>query len=276
MARKLLLIPADQYHHMLSAQKEDDPLLAHTEKEMKSLMSGRRKRKGPKGKKRMNISVRRALYDQQLNRYIKQKKEAKSRPVKVEVVNKGGTKLILTPKAASEEKVGTLPGDEGEREASARDVNFTTPMGNPPLFSNPSTTRATVDSRLNGSSSGGRKKSVRRAKAQGETERLAKGQAKFEAEVWKNREALRINDEGEVLGTGNDPINDSDYREVVKMMFGINLKEFHPKGGEKLRQRIIKHAILGPLYKSLKSGVGTPQSGRGLKRSRFRPSRWTF
>ncbi len=49
MARKLLLIPADQYQHMLSAQKEDDPLLAHTEKEMKSLMSGRRK--GMKGKK---------------------------------------------------------------------------------------------------------------------------------------------------------------------------------------------------------------------------------
>jgi hypothetical protein len=40
---------------MLSAQKEDDPLLAHTEKEMKSLMSGRRKRKGMKGKKVMNI-----------------------------------------------------------------------------------------------------------------------------------------------------------------------------------------------------------------------------
>jgi hypothetical protein len=274
MARKLLLIPADQYQHMLSAQKEDAPLLAHTEKEMKSLMSGRRKRKGMKGKKVMNISVRRALYDQQLNRYIKQKKEAKSRPVKVEVVNKGGAKLTLAPKAASEEKVGVVMGDYGEGETSVPEVNFTTPTA--PIFPTPSTASATVASRVSGSSSGGRRKSVRRAKTQGEAERLAKEQTKFEAEVWKNREALGINEEGEVLGSGNNPINDSDYKEVVKMMFGINLKEFHPKGGEKLRQRIIKHVTLGPLYKSLKSGVGTPQSGQGLKRSRFRPARWSF
>jgi hypothetical protein len=274
MARKLLLVPADQYQHMLSAQKDEDPLLAHTEKEMKSLLKGGRKRKGAKGGKRMNISIRRALYDQQVNRYLKQRREVKNRPVKVEVVNKGGAKLTLAPKAGSEEIMGTMMGDYGDRDASVRNVDFTTPTAQ--LLPTPSTASGTVASRVNGSSSGGRRKSVRRAKTQGEAERLAKVQSKFESEVWKNRAGLGINDEGEVLGAGNKPINDSDYKEVVKMMFGINLKEFHPKGGEKLRQKIINHPTLGPLYKSLKSGVGTPQSGRGSKRPAFRPSRWSF
>ena len=116
MARRFYLVPSDQYQHMLttasSVSKAEEPLLTHTENKMKSLLKGR-KRKG----KKINMSVRKALYDQELLRYLKQRKEIKDRPVKVEMVRNGKRKMLIEPKGGeNNDKVSTVLSDEKESE----------------------------------------------------------------------------------------------------------------------------------------------------------------
>jgi hypothetical protein len=109
MAKRFLLVPSDQYQHMLNASSSrgpssaDEPLLAHTAKRVKALISN-------KGKK-LNISVRKALFDQEFARYLRQRKEREERPVKVQITNRGGAKVMVDPKSRNK---AVMDSDAGE------------------------------------------------------------------------------------------------------------------------------------------------------------------
>lgn len=149
MAKKFMLVPSDQFQHMLSASTggsmggsggllstkiassaatttttttkaargggadADDQVLAETAKRVRALLkkpaAGRKR-----GGKRKNTasssssvtastssntktSIRKALLDQELSRYLRQRRERADRPVKVQVVNKDGAQLLIDP-----------------------------------------------------------------------------------------------------------------------------------------------------------------------------------
>src|SRR3954454_16723861 len=104
MARKFVLVPSDQFHHLLAAHKQvedPEPLMQHTKKEISRIL------KNPK----LNISKKRALFDQEVNRLIKQRKEKINRPIRVHVVNEQ-----MQPPSLPIEQPAMIERKRGERE----------------------------------------------------------------------------------------------------------------------------------------------------------------
>lgn len=79
-------------------------MLTNTVKRVKALL----------GKKKLHISVRKALYDQELGRYLRQRKERMDKPVRVEVANRGGAQVMVSPRTRNRLVFDETPGMEAE------------------------------------------------------------------------------------------------------------------------------------------------------------------
>lgn len=77
MARKFILVPSDQFLHLQTCAgvPEEEPLLEHTKRRIGSILAS----------PRLNVSEKRALYDQEHQRLLRQRRERADRPVNVTV-----------------------------------------------------------------------------------------------------------------------------------------------------------------------------------------------
>ncbi|KAL3112037.1 hypothetical protein niasHT_013639 [Heterodera trifolii] len=93
MANKLILLPFEHYRGLVAARegvggvKGDDDVAGQT-----NLGFVKQQLEAVKRKRAANVSERNVLYNQQLRRYLKMRKEAKDRPVKVQLSN--GAQLL--------------------------------------------------------------------------------------------------------------------------------------------------------------------------------------
>ncbi len=83
---------------------DEDPIMTNTVKRVKALL----------GKKKLHISVRKALYDQELSRYLRQRKERMEKPVRVEVANRGGAQVMVSPRTRNRLVFDETPGTEAD------------------------------------------------------------------------------------------------------------------------------------------------------------------
>jgi hypothetical protein len=228
----------------------------------------------------VNISVRKALYDQALHRYLGHRKELKEQPMKVEVVNKGGAKYLVKPPrngngGRSEASATVLSNGTPQTMSDETHLNLSAPPPLPPsgIFDSPTSDEVAQVEELKATPRAKRpvtsiRKSKRAEKLKVKHELTAANRGEFVKQVWEHRDELGIDESGAIIGAGGKPVAGSNYKKVLKYMFSP-AKKADPKGLA-VRHKIIQHPALGPVYKSLLSGVGTPKTGGG-----FRPSKWS-
>jgi hypothetical protein len=257
MARKFFLIPSDQYEHMLSSTSSAaEPLMTYTEKRMKSLLKG-----GKKGKrgKRTALSVRKALYDQELGRYLKQRKEKMERPVKVELVDKGGVKAQAVVKER-EGGVGKIATVAPERETTPPQLPFPSPAVMDYPHSAPARTKSKPVTPSDDSPIiiGGvtRRREATKNRKQTKEAKIAE----FKKAVYDKRKDLGITDEGNILRRGS-VIEGSNYEDIVNEMVSHDAHKFRTLKGWDLHHKIMQDKSLTTLLNGI---VGTIKpSGRG-------------
>lgn len=294
MANKFFLVPAQQFQHMLSVSKDptsamlasEEPALTESQQKLKRLL----KYKSKKGKE---LSVRKALYDQELGRYLRLRRERVNRPVKVEVMNKGGAKIIVDPKVqpggvpsadfAQETPLPTISPAQAQgamrsapaavmsaRSAAPRDVQEVD-MGD-----TPTPVARSVPARRG-------KRVVAQAMREGQA--LADLSAKredFTKHLLAKRQEVGITAEGEVL-KGGKPIKKSNFDTIMRSLFASKrqLKENTPKGTWQLISRIRKdrelNSMLNTYLPQYGGGIGLYRSHRPprvLSSSSFKPLLW--
>jgi hypothetical protein len=292
MANKFFLVPSQQFQHMLSVSKDptaallasEEPALSESQQKLKRLL----KYKSKKGKA---LSVRKALYDQELGRYIRLRKQRVNRPVKVEVVNKGGAKLIVDPKVqpggASAEAESSAPNETPTSlptisPAEVRGEVRSAPLAIPSAQQTPAGAEAGVDGArttpvARPAARRGRRVLGHALKEGEQRAALAANRDDFTKHLLAKRQELGITEEGEVL-KGGKPIKKSNYESIVRTLFASKRKltANTPKGTWQLLGRIRKDRELNNLFNSY-----LPQYGGGLYPHRrrvssfFRPTLWS-
>src|SRR4051794_27529746 len=97
MANKLVLVPMDLYKGLLTSTTKKDNTMEDL-KERAPLHYKSKQLKKIKGKPRKNASAKNVLYQQQLRRYLRARKEAKDKPIKVQFED---MKILAKPAAKS-------------------------------------------------------------------------------------------------------------------------------------------------------------------------------
>jgi hypothetical protein len=153
MAKKLILLPMDLYKGLRTnkEEKKTDDLPEHGPLEYEKTQL-----KKVKGRKRKNLSIKNVLYNQQLRRYLRARKETKDKPIKVQLSNDPRNIRILKAGNTPKEPLKVaIVNDEGDLESvdikqSEPSVRFSEPEEN-----NYKTAKSSAESRTgtsNGSS----------------------------------------------------------------------------------------------------------------------------
>jgi hypothetical protein len=287
MAKKLILLPMDLYKGLKTSKEEkkteDLPEHAPLEYEKTQL-------KKVKGRKTKNLSTKNLLYNQQLRRYLRARKETKDKPIKVQLSNDPKNIRILKPGTSPKEpvKVGIV-NDEGDLEGidlrqSEPSVRFSEPEEN-----NYKTAKSSAESRT-GTTSGTsyssfddehtptpkKKQSPITPKIRGA--RVA-SEAKRQSDEIKIEKLLNIIErnpkkfgvsQGKILNpqTGK-PVYNSDLTWAVKRLIRPTLVNApSPSGMAYLK----KYALADPEARELLHDT-YHQTGKG-KPNLFRPTKW--
>lgn len=104
MARKFILVPSEQFQHLQSAVQEE-PLIEHTKNNIQAIL------KNP----RLNISTKKALFDQEQLRLLRQRKEKAEKPVKVTITGPKTTGVPAIRKTGPT-KPAAYAREEGEEQ----------------------------------------------------------------------------------------------------------------------------------------------------------------
>jgi hypothetical protein len=240
---------------MLSSSNAETPQLAQTEKRMKSILHNRK----------IKTSRRKALYDQELGRYLRQRKEKIEKPVKVELVNKGGAKVMLEPKVGDSNKKIIAPVEEDARKGTMEEppeIEDELPALPHDMSAPPHDTveqgRARQSTRLAART----KITTRKAKRATQLITLVKHK------VWANRAALGITEKGAVLNSANEPIKGSNYISIIRYALASSTAgKVLPKGSRDLLARIKRDTELNEIFQS----AYKVQRGTGA----FAPATWS-
>ncbi|KAL3110283.1 hypothetical protein niasHT_012701 [Heterodera trifolii] len=113
MANKLILLPYEHYKGLVAARetKNDDDIAERTNLGFvkRQVTAAAQKRKG-------NVSERNAMYNQQLRRYLKMRKEHKERPVRVQLSN--GAQLLNKTVETGVQKAGSSRSPRANKKAT--------------------------------------------------------------------------------------------------------------------------------------------------------------
>lgn len=124
MANRLVLVPEDLYRGLLSAPTRplaldnDDIGAQYTKRKM---FAARRN-------KTLNASTRNTLYQQELRRFLKMRKQAKEKPIKVELDNMVN---LLTKMAAANSEAVTTDPENDQKLVGFNEANMLTPATKP-------------------------------------------------------------------------------------------------------------------------------------------------
>jgi hypothetical protein len=120
MARKFILVPSDQFQHLQSAVQEE-PLIEHTKKQIRSILTN------PK----LNVSSKRALFDQEQLRLLRQRKEKADKPIKVTISSPKTSSINAIQKKAPSSKAPSTkpPSIASSLKAPSSKVSVATSVG---------------------------------------------------------------------------------------------------------------------------------------------------
>ena len=279
MANKLILVPEDMYRALLVQKKttnsindthRSNPLddgkinLEFTRKKMRRALTS----------KGGDITAKNINYNQELRRYLRQRKEIVERPLKVREEN--GAKMMFKPSVSEKTAPQTvIVGDDGELDES--------------FIQNPSTTKASTSMPSKEDNATSRWEDFKiTPRATRSTFNINKKTTKMSDEerrsillgyLYNNAEKLGITKKKGVRRTlHGSPMKTANFDRIVDRILNPGPGSFSPPGTSQLRNRLIKDEAFKKLSKELGlfgSGVGGEQKGKGLGiLSSFKPTKW--
>lgn len=299
MAKKLILLPMDLYQGLLTTKEENrniEDLAEHAPlKYEKKVLNKIRKRKSK------NQSEQNVLYNQQLRRYLKKRKEVKNRPIKVQLSDDPQNVKIIKAGTELKEPVKVAVVDENEElqrvkiEEEKPSVRFASASNDEDLFNTADERTAksgTVSSSYTGISSGGEEVGASTHSSPSHTPigpkrraaRVASAARKETTEL-KSNQLLSIikNDEnkfgvkdGKILNpSSGKPVKNSDLKWAVNRLVSPSIMNAPSPPGLKYLQS----AILADQQASEFLHDKYTQRGEGKKAKKpmgnlFRPSKW--
>lgn len=266
MSKKLILLPLDLYKGLLNTKTDkDEDLAEHGPLHYEKAQLGKIKRK-----KLKNLSTKNVLYNQQLRRYLRTRKEAKDRPIKLKLAE-GDVKLLKAAKNAQEptklaavDENGDLQSVKVEEElprtrfSVGSDEVFASPIGPGPSFEVP------------------KKNSPLKLRRHTTTATTKKDQGVMKSvalmqEIMANPRKFGVSEEGEIINpnTGN-PLKNSNLKHAVSRLVNPSMQNAPSPPGFSL----LKKAVLNDPKASRFISEGH-QIGKGKKiKEIFRPSKW--
>jgi len=274
MANKFVLIPKELYDGLLAQPKVDPDL-----KEQAPLMRARGELVRVQRSKRQGAAHRSAknvLYQQQLRRYLRLRKQTKDRPLKVRLDN--GAPVLIKPAAGDDviekpTKTEIPPFQAGSFED---DVFEQVPVGEEDITPEKYKQHAESFRTPTSSTPKARRASLRKAKQTAHEGELSRAINALYEHVRNDPQKFGLSSEGESIlsTTHKKPIVGSST--LTSLEHIVRGTPGSPKGTSALRYRLASD----PYYRQL---MGTLQLGEGKKRTKkqhqpalkFRPSKWT-
>lgn len=238
MVRKFYLVPSDQFQHMLTTSVSSPEA---GDKPLRKILRN----------KKLKQHERKALYDQELTRYLHRQKEKAEKPTRVEIVKKGGNNVKAT-------MIGSkLVHPSEESETQQQEVSV-------PVFETPSIETTTPTAPPAPS----RRIAARDAKKSAEDVKIAE----FKRRIWANRTPLGISESGRVLNAqSNRPVTGSNYDSILNYLLAADTSNMQePKGTQQLMSKIRRDPHLHEEYKAIVA------QRRGLPlQPKFSPALWS-
>jgi hypothetical protein len=275
MANKLILVPSDMYHGLLQQQQRKNEMPVVDEGGDKTTNLGFTKANVEKVKKqkRKNLSTKNILYNQELRRFLRMRKNELERPVKVALTN--GANALVKP---STSEVGILTEDgvekaDQETPKNAVSINDGHNEGESiplPRYKFPDTTTPF------------RTASERRATLKKINETKNVNQKKkideFVNHIFTHSDVFNLTDKGQIMNERGDVIKGSNAVESVRRLLGA--AHVTPPGTAALRKKAMQDPKLkaliaegSSLWRNEPAQSTSKQSGSGEKRL-FRPKLW--
>lgn len=282
MSKKLVLLPMDLYKGLLQTQGDNNEDLA----EHAPLQYEKAQLKKIRRKKLKNLSTKNVLYNQQLRRYLRTRKEAKDRPIKLKLAE-GDVKLL---KAAQEPKLAAID-DKGDLQSVSVEervpsVRFSEDDDN--VFVSPRTSKSSLSPRTSASSVSTRTSAasvntikpspVMQLRRHTHQESEKKNRAELKAstllkKIMTSPRKFGVSDEGEILNPHTQrPIKNSNLKWAVNRLVNPTTQNApSPAGFTFLKKAILNDPeVRGFVFEGYQSGKGK----KVLKQHNFRPSKW--
>jgi hypothetical protein len=247
MAMKYMLIPEDMYNEFIRehGKKEGEISLDLFKKDLN------------KTKKVKDVSAKNVLYNQELRRYLKYKKEVDEKPVKVDLSN--GAKMLMKKQQPG---IVARPLEKGTTERSMHGVILNGDSEDAFTINEPkSSDYETVD------------ETPRTSRVKRVNRRSTRKNVKKDNSIEKLLNIIRsdptkfnVNRDGTISSYTNIPIEGSNYVESVKRILDRNIGNApSPKGTNILLSKIRKYPETNEIFEDR---VNSDQSGGGLIKSR--------
>lgn len=244
MSNKFILVPEAMYEGLLTSNvPKENPNLAFTKEKLDRA----------KNVRRLNKSAKNVLYNQELRRYLKIRKEAEEKPVKVELSD--GSKLIQRPVNTRNAGIGT--DDENVvvlNNASNGSRTATPPIAETPSISETPSIYEDVDEWAD------------------ETVREVLERINLKREMYK------ISPTGEIADWNDMIIPNSDYKRSIKAILSPSPNTPEPPGTNILRTRLKNDRLVAGVVSSINTPTSTKtinrRPKRDIRKGRFQVNRW--
>lgn len=284
MARKFLLVPEQQYRDLTSLSDTNNEILAGARGHMDRLMNDRK----------LNVSQKKALFNQQLKGFLRLRKDVAEKPVKVELA--GGPKILLGRDGAAaytdaeaeepEPVEQTVPGAnllkptttvERPRTPPRRNRKRRNPVLESPVASSEDEENLVYRNR-------GTKRTDKLAQEDVLKEAYTKHFEKLAGIIAENRGDFGVDEHGRILNAKNEPILHSDFRDALaqilkKDVIGVTVGVGTPVGAGQLKKALKNHAATKELLnkEALLDAAESVAGQRGTPHRpfKFRPDLWS-
>jgi hypothetical protein len=251
MSNKLILVPEDMYQSLIAQKCEatDNVNLEFTKNRMNQMRDVRGK----------NLSSKNVQYNQELRRFLKQRREEKEKPVKVKLTN--GLNIITKPNASNNGAQSAIVDENGDLD-SIEDDSFHSVGDSESEYKTPRHSR---------------REKFNKEKFNTEKKNILLNY------LLDNKEKFGITERGQVMRTGSgNPVKGAVLGEIVERIVDPSLGSVSPPGTGNLRGKIQKDRYIIKLLGTKKGLLPLPtQEGHGFnfkKRPssfmKFRPSKW--
>lgn len=275
MARKIVLLPMEMYRGLLDTKNDTSTDLRETA----PLEYEKAQLKKIKKQKRKNASTKNVLYQQQLRRYLKTRKEARDKPIKVQVDGPQNVKLIKsgnsansTIKTASIDEDGELQNLQIQQQAPG--VSFSNEVDDD-VFTAPLETSKNLNQSRSLSFSAAREENSPKV-TRNRRNLSTKNEAEFKINklsnlILSNPTRFGVTEDGAILNPRtNRPTFNSNLSWAVKKLVDPNSVITSPPGMRYIKKSVIEddeaRNLVHPSF--LQSGRG------GLLPNLFRPAKW--
>lgn len=293
MSNKLVLLPMDLYRGLLKPRESLPTTGAEDLREYAPLKYEEAQLQKVKRQKRKNLSTKNVLLNQQLRRYLRARKEARDKPVKLKLSNEQELLKLLKKGTTKEEPVKmAVVKEDGELEhVKVEEIKPTVhfPKAEEEVFQTPPNTthfaektpRKESTAGTNGSSSAIIPDTTPRGKFPKRSDKkLAAEEAVKQREkklfdlINQNPARFGISEEGEIINpmTGKPFVRSNIKWAVQRLVNPQTSNAPSPPGMAHLRKKLFVDEETRPLlHESYQTGKGKPQQ---QNKKIFRPAKW--